>query len=148
MAQESDFLILGSGIAGLLTAHKLASLGTVHLVTKKQAMDSNTNYAQGGIAAVVSQVDSFESHVQDTLKSGAGLCHEDIVRLCVQEGPARIRELMDIGVRFTERQDRLDLGLEGGHSQRRILHAGDMTGREIERALLQTCRTHPNIRFF
>lgn len=148
MSQESDFLILGSGIAGLVAAHKLAGLGTVHLVTKKQAADSNTNYAQGGIAAVVSEVDSFASHVQDTLKAGAGLCRDDLVRLCVQEGPARIRELMDIGVRFTERKDTLDLGLEGGHSQRRILHAGDLTGREIERALLQACRSDRNIRFF
>jgi L-aspartate oxidase len=97
---------------------------------------------------VVSEVDSFASHVQDTLKAGAGLCREDVVRLCVQEGPARIRELMDIGVRFTEREDTLDLGLEGGHSQRRILHAGDLTGREIERALVQACRSDHNIRFF
>ncbi|MBI3547413.1 MAG: L-aspartate oxidase [Elusimicrobia bacterium] len=148
MAQESDFLVLGSGIAGLLAAHKLASLGTVQIVTKKEAADSNTNYAQGGIAAVVSQLDSFESHIEDTLKAGAGLCHEDIVRLTVQEGPARIRELMDLGVRFTERQDTLDLGLEGGHSKRRILHAGDMTGAEIERALLKACRSNGKIRFW
>jgi L-aspartate oxidase len=88
---KSDFLVLGSGIAGLLTAHKLSRLGTVHLITKKQAVESNTNYAQGGIAAVVDRLDSFENHVQDTLKAGAGLCHEDIVRLAVQDGPERVR---------------------------------------------------------
>lgn len=148
MEYQSDFLVLGSGIAGLLTAHKLASLGTVHLVTKKQAVESNTNYAQGGIAAVVSQLDSFESHVQDTLKAGAGLCREDIVRTTVEEGPARIQELIALGVRFTEREDTLDLGLEGGHSQRRILHAGDMTGQEIERALITACRGDKHVRFF
>ncbi|MBI4347996.1 MAG: L-aspartate oxidase [Elusimicrobia bacterium] len=145
---QSDFLILGSGIAGLLAAHKLARLGTVHVVTKKQAVDSNTNYAQGGIAAVVSRTDSFASHVQDTLTAGAGLCHEDIVRLTVEEGPARIRELIEIGVRFTEHEDKLDLGLEGGHSQRRVLHAGDLTGREIERALIESCRHDKNVRLF
>ena len=148
MTQESDFLVLGTGIAGLLAAHKLARLGTVHVVTKKRAVESNTNYAQGGIAAVVSRTDSFESHVQDTLKAGAGLCHEDIVRLTVHEGPARIRDLIEIGVRFTEQNDMLDLGLEGGHSQRRVLHAGDLTGREIERALVEACRSDRNIRIF
>ncbi len=146
MDRKADFLVLGSGIAGLLTAHKLASLGTVALVTKKEAVESNTNYAQGGIAAVISATDSFESHVADTLRAGAGLCHEDIVRLAVQEGPGRIRELQELGVRFTETEDRIDLGLEGGHTQRRILHAGDITGREIERALLETCRRDKNVR--
>ncbi|MBI5203164.1 MAG: L-aspartate oxidase [Elusimicrobia bacterium] len=145
---ESDFLILGSGIAGLMAARKLAKFGTVHVVTKKQAVESNTNYAQGGIAAVVSRTDSFESHVQDTLTAGAGLCREDIVRLTVEEGPARIRELIEIGVRFSERDDKLDLGLEGGHSQRRVLHAGDLTGREIERALIESVRADPNIKLF
>ncbi len=148
MNPQSDFLVLGSGIAGLLAAHKLAALGTVYIVTKKKAAESNTNYAQGGIAAVVSRSDSFENHVQDTLQAGAGLCHERIVRLTVQEGPARIRELIELGVRFTEKNEDLDLGLEGGHSRRRILHAGDLTGREIERALLENCRNNRRIRFF
>ncbi|MBI4051816.1 MAG: L-aspartate oxidase [Elusimicrobia bacterium] len=145
---ESDFLVLGSGIAGLLAAYKLSNLGTVHVVTKKKAVESNTNYAQGGIAAVMSEADSFESHVQDTLKAGAGLCKEDIVRLTVREGPDRIQELMNSGVRFTESKRKLNLGLEGGHSQRRILHAGDFTGYEIERALLEACRKNKRIRFF
>lgn len=148
MNYKSDFLILGSGIAGLLSAHKLSSLGSVCLVTKKEAVESNTNYAQGGIAAAVGAADSFESHIADTLKAGAFLCHEDIVRLTIQEGPERIKELQELGVRFSEKEAKVDLGLEAGHSQRRILHAGDITGREIERALLETCRKNPKIRFF
>ncbi|MBI4247965.1 MAG: L-aspartate oxidase [Elusimicrobia bacterium] len=145
---KSDFLVLGSGIAGLLAAHKLSSLGQVNLVTKKEAVDSNTNYAQGGIAAVMGELDSFESHVRDTLKSGAGLCHEEVARSAVQEGPERIRELMALGVQFSQKETRLDLGLEGGHSQRRILHAGDFTGKEIEKILIQHCRANPRIAIF
>src|SRR5258708_7877930 len=136
MIQRSDFLVLGSGIAGLLSAQKLSELGTVSLVTKKEAAESNTNYAQGGIAAVWSPPDSFASHVRDTLRSGAGLCDEEIVRLTVEEGPDRIRELQSLGVRFSARKKTLELGLEAAHSQRRVLHAGDTTGREIERALV------------
>jgi L-aspartate oxidase len=145
---ESDFLVIGSGIAGLLTAYKLSSLGRVNLVTKKQAADSNTNNAQGGIAAVLGPDDSFANHVSDTLKAGAGLCHEDIVRLVVQEAPVRIKELMDLGVRFSETEDQIDLGLEGGHSRRRILHAGDLTGREMERALLEACRRTGRLKIY
>ncbi|MBI3553293.1 MAG: L-aspartate oxidase [Elusimicrobia bacterium] len=150
MNQRSDFIILGSGIAGLLSAHKLAALGTVCLVTKKRASDANTNYAQGGIAAVMDPRDSFEKHTEDTLVAGAGLCDEDIVRLTVEEGPARVRELQELGVRFSADRggDAADLGLEAGHSQRRVLHAGDITGREIERALLEACRRNPNISLF
>jgi L-aspartate oxidase len=148
MRHRHDFLILGSGIAGLLSAHKLSALGAVAVVTKKEAMESNTNYAQGGIAAVIGAVDSFESHVQDTLTAGAGLCDEAVVRLAVEEGPARIRELQELGVRFSENAAKIDLGLEAGHSQRRILHAGDITGQEIERALLKACRANPRIEFF
>ena len=148
MKQRADFLVLGSGIAGLLTARKLSALGTVIVVTKKEAAESNTNYAQGGIAAVTAATDSFEDHVRDTLQAGAGLCDERIVRLTVQEAPAAIRELMEIGVRFSANRDKVDLGLEAGHLQRRILHAGDITGREIERALLAACRKNPNIAIF
>ena len=139
-ARRSDFLVLGSGIAGLLSALKLSRLGKVTLVTKKAAAESNTNYAQGGIAAVMSQVDSFDSHVRDTLVAGAGLCDEAVVRLTVAEAPERVGELRELGVRFTERESKVDLGLEGGHSHRRILHAGDITGREIERALVDAVR--------
>jgi L-aspartate oxidase len=137
--------VLGSGIAGLLCARKLSRLGTVVLATKKQAADSNTNYAQGGIAAVMSEHDSVANHLRDTLTAGAGLCDEAIVRLTVSEAPERVRELQDLGVRFSERAHVVDLGLEAGHSHRRILHAGDITGREIERALLASARSSPGV---
>jgi L-aspartate oxidase len=143
--RRSDYLVLGSGIAGLLTARKLARLGKVTLVTKKEAAESNTNYAQGGIAAVMSELDTFESHVRDTLIAGAGICDEKVVRLTVAEAPERVRELQDIGVRFSERESVIDLGLEAGHSHRRILHAGDITGREIERALVASVRRDKNV---
>ncbi len=148
MDHRSDFLIIGSGIAGLSAALELAELGSVHIATKKEAALSNTNYAQGGIAAVMDSKDSIDDHVADTLKAGAGLCDERIVRLVVQEGPERIRELMRLGVRFAGGEERPDLGLEGGHSKRRILHAGDLTGREIERAMMSACRAKKNIRIF
>ncbi len=150
-----DFLVLGSGIAGLFFALKVAERGRVAIVTKKNRAESNTNYAQGGIASVTSKEDSFELHVQDTLRAGAGLCNEAVVRTIVEEGPARIRELIELGMRFTEREipftngaRELDLGKEGGHSKRRILHAKDMTGREIEHALLAACERHPTIEMF
>src|SRR6201981_1995987 len=147
-----DFLVLGSGIAGLSYALKVARIGRVAIVTKKDQAESNTNYAQGGIAAVTSQEDSFELHVRDTLQAGAGLCKESVVRTIIQEGPARIAELIELGMHFSEREvaradgaRELDLGKEGGHSKRRILHAQDVTGREIERALLAAVAQQPNI---
>jgi len=150
-----DFIILGSGIAGLSFALKVAPRGRVAIVTKKDRAESNTNYAQGGIAAVTSKEDSFELHVRDTLAAGAGLCKEDVVRTIVGEGPARIAELIELGMKFSERDapsedggKELDLGKEGGHSKRRILHAKDVTGREIERALLNAAAQQPNIRIF
>ena len=147
-----DFLVLGSGIAGLSFALKVARHGRVGIITKKNRAESNTNYAQGGIAAVTSKEDSFELHVQDTLKAGAGLCKESVVRTIVEEGPARIEELIQLGMRFSEREGdggkELDLGKEGGHSRRRILHAKDVTGREIERALLGSIAAEPNIEIF
>src|SRR5512135_3492452 len=153
--KQFDFVVLGSGIAGLSYALKVAPHGRVAIVTKKDRAESNTNYAQGGIAAVTSKEDSFEMHVRDTLTAGAGLCRESIVRTIVQEGPPRIQELIDIGMRFTERESNgaedsreLDLGKEGGHSKRRILHAKDVTGREIERALLNAAARQPNIQIF
>jgi len=139
MEIQTDFLVLGSGIAGLSFAIKAAELGTVAIVTKKGKFDSSTNYAQGGIAAVQDDDDSFESHISDTLACGADLCKEEVVRFVVEEGPARIEELVHWGVNFTRRESgdgcRYDLGREGGHSRRRVLHAKDLTGREIERAL-------------
>ena len=143
-----DFLVIGSGIAGLSFALKTAESGTVLLVTKKELADSNTNYAQGGIAAVMDlKSDSFDSHSKDTLQTGCGLSHEDIVQLVVQEGPKQVQQLIDWGVQFTKKHggDELDLAREGGHSHRRILHSGDMTGAEIERALISAVHQHPNI---
>jgi len=153
--KQFDFLVLGSGIAGLSFALKVAAHGRVAIATKKNRAESNTNYAQGGIAAVTSKEDSFELHVRDTLTAGAGLCNETVVRTIVEEGPARIAELIELGMRFSERESpreaggrELDLGREGGHSKRRILHAKDVTGREIERALLNAVAAQPNISIF
>ena len=153
--KQYDFLILGSGIAGLSFALKVARHGKVAIVTKKNRADSNTNWAQGGIAAVTSKEDSFELHIQDTLTAGAGLCKEAVVRTIVEEGPLRVQELMDIGTKFTESDTteedgtrQLDLTREGGHSKRRVLHAKDATGREIERALLDAIAREPNIEVF
>jgi L-aspartate oxidase len=154
-----DFLVIGSGIAGLTFALKVAKVGSVALITKKHRAESNTNYAQGGIAAVMAKDDSFELHVRDTLEAGAGLCNEEVVHTIVSEGPALVRELIEFGVKFTEKEksDRekdpaaapeapdFDLGREGGHSKRRVLHAGDITGREIERALLVQVAKHKNV---
>lgn len=148
MIFETDFLVIGSGISGLSFALKAARLGSVTIVTKKARVDTATNLAQGGIAAVLSPDDSFAAHVEDTLKAGAGLCQEDVVRMVVEEGPERIRELIALGVRFTANgadPSRLDLGREGGHSARRIAHAMDLTGREIERGLLQAVAENPAI---
>lgn len=143
----SDVLVIGSGIAGLSFALKVASFARVTLVTKKARVDTATNLAQGGIAAVLSSEDSLEDHVGDTLRSGDGLCHEEIVRMVVTEGPARVRELMEFGVRFQrgEGSSGLDLGMEGGHSHRRVAHALDLTGREIERALLEQVASCPSV---
>jgi L-aspartate oxidase len=150
-----DYLVIGSGVAGLCFALKAAAHGKIAIVTKKDRAESNTNYAQGGIAAVTSKEDSVEMHVRDTLEAGAGLCRENVVRTIVEEGPARIAELMELGMRFTERdvplskgQRELDLGREGGHSKRRILHAKDVTGREVERALLRAIEACPSITIF
>ncbi|HUK83665.1 MAG TPA: L-aspartate oxidase [Verrucomicrobiae bacterium] len=143
-----DFLVIGSGIAGLTFALKVAKVGTVAIITKKQRAESNTNYAQGGIAAVMAKDDSYELHVHDTLTAGAGLCREDVVRTIVSEGPALVRELIEFGVKFTEQENargQFDLGREGGHTRRRVLHAGDITGREIERALLAVVAADKNI---
>src|SRR3989454_5474590 len=152
--KQFDFVVLGSGIAGLSFALRVALRGRVGIFTKKDRAESNTNYAQGGIAAVTSKEDSFELHVRDTLEAGAGLCKEQVVRTIIQEGPARIAELIGLGMRFSEREvptsgaRELDLGKEGGHSKRRILHAKDITGREIERALLSAIAAQPNIQIF
>ncbi len=147
--KEFDFVVIGSGIAGLSFALKAAGKGSVALVTKRGKADSNTAWAQGGVACVTSEEDSFELHVRDTLVAGAGLCHEDAVRAVVTGGPDRIAELVRLGMHFDRREtngeNELDLGKEGGHSKRRILHFQDSTGMEIERALLEQIANHPRI---
>ena len=148
MDVETRFLVLGSGIAGLSFALRVAEHGPVIVVTKKGTAESATNYAQGGIAAVIDSADSLESHVEDTLRAGAGLCDEAVVRFVIEHGPEAVRSLIDLGVRFdpSDRGSGYDLGREGGHSHRRVLHAADFTGQEIERVLVQRCEEHPNIR--
>jgi L-aspartate oxidase len=149
---DSDFLVLGSGVAGLFYALRVAEHGRVTVVTKKEAVQSATNFAQGGIAAVVSDEDSFEAHTQDTLNAGAGICHEDVVRFVVERGATAIEALGKFGVEFDREADtegegggNYELGREGGHTVRRVLHHRDATGREIERALLARARANPNI---
>ncbi len=143
-----DFLVIGSGIAGLSYALKVAEAGTVAIITKKERAESNTNYAQGGIAAVMAGTDSTGKHIQDTLVAGAGLCDEKAVEIVVTEGPTRVQELIDLGARFSREKGKLHLGREGGHSENRIVHAADTTGREVERALLSSVADHPNVQIF
>ncbi len=149
---ESRYLVVGTGIAGLQFALLAAENGSVRLVTKKDKRESNTNYAQGGIAAVVSPLDDFESHIKDTLVAGDGLCDEAAVRRLVAAGPDLIERLVAYGVPFTREGDSTDgafaLGREGGHSRRRVVHCKDVTGREVETHLLAACATHPNITLY
>ncbi len=144
---QTDVLVIGSGIAGLSFALKVSAFCRVTLVTKKMSTDTATNLAQGGIAAVLSDDDSAEYHVRDTLLSGDGLCNEEVVNLVVRDGEARVRELVDFGVRFQQGKAGrgFDLGMEGGHSHRRVAHAFDLTGREIERALLEKIAGNQNV---
>ncbi len=148
MEFKTDFLIIGSGIAGLSLAIKASALGSVAIVTKKEKTESNTNYAQGGIAAVTDNTDSFTEHINDTLICGAGLCKKDVVEFIVREAPPRIAELIEWGVKFTKSENPpypYDLGREGGHSHRRVLHAKDLTGHEIERALHEKVASLQNV---
>ncbi|MEM0966167.1 MAG: L-aspartate oxidase [Verrucomicrobiota bacterium] len=144
---DFDAVVVGSGIAGLSFALGLAARGrSVCLVTKKNKAESNTNYAQGGIACVTSATDDFESHVRDTLEAGDGLCNPEVVLDVVRDGPARIEEIARIGVEFSQLDDgRVSLGKEGGHSKRRILHVKDITGRAIEEALLHSVAANERI---
>jgi L-aspartate oxidase len=142
---ESDFLIVGSGIAGLFAAYKAGKLGSVLVVTKQRAEDSNTEMAQGGIAAAVDETDSPVLHLEDTLEAGAGLCDAGAVEIMVTEGPLRVMELVELGVRFDREGSAWDLGREGAHRRRRILHASDATGGEVARALIRECRSDRNI---
>ena len=154
---EFDHLVIGSGLAGLTSALKLAEAGgKVAVITKREADEGSTPHAQGGIACVTDALDSFDEHVKDTLVAGAGLCHEDAVRAIVEAGPAAVADLMARGAHFTTRGEmgksgdanEFDLGREGGHHKRRILHAGDITGAEIERTLIAACRANSNITIF
>ncbi len=152
-----DHLVIGSGLAGLSSALHLADAGqTVAVVTKRALDECNTRYAQGGIACVIHDEDSFDEHVTDTMVAGDHLCKEDMVRKIVESGPETIEELIALGAHFTTRgelgdskhQDEFHLGREGGHQKRRVLHAGDITGEEIERTLIEACVKHPNITLY
>ena len=146
---KSDYLVIGSGVAGLSFALKVAEHGKVIVISKQSAGESNTSYAQGGIASVTKDSDTIQKHINDTLIAGAGLCHHDAVELALSEAPERIKDLIDWGVNFTKSSDgAYDLAKEGGHSEHRILHAADMTGAEIQRALLEKARANPNINIY
>jgi L-aspartate oxidase len=143
--ERPAFLVIGTGIAGLTFALKAARLGPVLVVTKSDPAETNTSMAQGGIASVLDPSDSFDLHVQDTLACGAGLCRREVVETVVREGPDRVQELVEWGVDFSREGERFALGREGGHSRNRIVHSADLTGREIERVLLQRVLEHPGI---
>jgi L-aspartate oxidase len=144
--RTSDFLVIGSGVAGLSFALRAAKYGSVTVITKSDALESSSAKAQGGIAAVMDENDSFEEHISDTLIAGAGLCDEAAVRVIVEEAPEAIHELLSWGVAFDQEENHsYELGREGGHSHRRILHAKDTTGLEISTKLLQAVKENPNI---
>lgn len=142
---KADFLVIGSGMAGLTFALNASKHGSVIVVTKKEQAESNTNYAQGGIASVFGTDDSFELHIEDTVKAGAGLCNEKAVRIMVEEGPKLVSELVRLGAHFTQSGRGFDLWKEGGHSRKRVVHFEDRTGYEIERALIQKAKSSKRI---
>lgn len=148
MIKKTDVLIIGTGIAGLFAALKCANFAQVTVVTKKEKSESNTNYAQGGIASVMDPNDSYEKHIQDTIIAGANLGNIKMIEILVKEGPDRIKELIQLGTKFTQKDGKLDLAREGGHSMHRIVHADDLTGAEVERALLEKVLAHPNIELY
>ncbi|MGQ0507959.1 MAG: L-aspartate oxidase, partial [Myxococcaceae bacterium] len=149
MPQRFDFLVLGGGAAGLSFALKAAQHGSVAVLTKRSVEESNTHYAQGGIASVLAPDDSFERHVEDTLVAGAGICKREAVEVTVREGPERVQELVALGAEFNRNPaGEFDLTREGGHSKRRIIHSGDITGRELQRSLLAACDANQRITFF
>ncbi len=142
---ETDILVIGGGVGGLTFAIKSANFAKITVIMKKGEFDSNTAHAQGGIAAVLSPEDSYEAHIKDTLKAGDALCKRKIVELVVKKGPDRIKELMEWGVPFDRHNGELELGREGGHSMRRVAHATDFTGREVQKVLVEKAKTTPNI---
>jgi len=145
---KTDFLVVGSGIAGLNFALKVATYGNVTVVTKKEIIESNTNLAQGGIAAATRKDDSIQLHIDDTLKVGCGLSNKQVVEILAENGPEAIRNLISFGVNFDKENDELHLTTEGGHSMARVLHSGDTTGREIEQAMTESIRENRNIKVF
>lgn len=149
MKKRTDFLVIGSGIAGLSFALVASKYGKVAVISKNNLDDTNTKLAQGGIAAVWNEPDNFEKHIQDTLIAGDGICNEDVVRMVVSEAPDRIKDLIECGVPFDKKEDgSYDLSREGGHSEYRILHAKDHTGAAIQDALIERVRTNPNIEIY
>jgi L-aspartate oxidase len=148
MTNRYDFLVIGSGIAGLNFAIEAAKHGKVAIVTKKELMESNSNYAQGGIAAVLDKYDSFDKHIKDTLKAGCDLNNKKAVEIMIKQAPKAIKRLIKLGVGFSKTKEDLSLTKEGGHSARRIAHAHDATGKEIERALIHQVRHNDNISIF
>lgn len=146
---QYDYLIAGSGLAGLYAAFRASRYGKVAVITKLNVKDSNTFYAQGGIAAVTDEEDTPEFHSDDTIVAGRGLCNPEAVRILVNEGPERIRELISHGMNFDMTHGHLELGLEGGHSKRRVIHAGgDITGKRITEFMIRSIQTNPNITLF
>lgn len=148
MMKETDFLVIGSGIAGLSYALKAAQYGRVTIITKKQIRKTNTALAQGGVAAVFSPSDSFDLHIQDTLAAGDGLCNREVVEMVIKDGPERIRELVRFGAVFNKAgtgEEEFALGQEGGHSAKRIVYAHDLTGKEIEDTLVRKIEENRNI---
>ena len=145
---KTDFLVIGSGIAGLNFALKTAKYGKVTIVTKKEIMESNTNLAQGGIAAVTRKDDSVQLHIEDTLNVGSGLSDKQMVKILAEKGPEAIQNLLSFGVVFDKDKDQLHLTTEGGHSMARVLHSGDSTGKEIEHSMTETVRENPEIEVF
>ncbi len=151
-----DHLVIGSGAAGLSTALRLAEKGTVAVVTKREIDNTNTNYAQGGVACVIDNKDSYNEHLKDTLYAGANMCDEAVARKIIMAGPSCINELISMGTHFTtkgemgESKNKKDyhLGMEGGHKKRRILHSGDITGNEIQKTLIDACKKNSNIQIF
>ncbi len=149
--EQVDFLVIGCGIAGLNYALEVAQHGSVAILAKRELQEAATRYAQGGIAAVWQAPDSFETHIRDTVTAGVDLNDRAAVELCVKEGPHQVQRLIELGVHFTRKEDApagFDLGREGGHSQRRVLHAGDITGHALHKALLEAAQRHDNIRLF
>jgi L-aspartate oxidase len=143
---ETDFVVVGSGNAGLRAAIELAEHGEVTLLAKEQADEGSTRYAQGGIAVVMNEGDRVELHVEDTLRAGAGLCDGELVRVMVEDGILRVKELLDWGAQFDRNGSQLAFGLEGAHGVRRVVHRGDATGEETQSVLVRRALTHPNVR--